>query len=240
MLACATARLPSLHPICGDGRQASTEALRIALHTRRLILLGTLAPGSRTATSHARTLAALVADSCRRPRDRRPVDVCWSRRRAAVAGRRSIRLRASRNAVGPLSADDPPVVAKGIESGNSKSRIAFAAAPPANMALVSSRVARSVRRLSTRPTIASGPSWRPAMTSTMSKTSCWQCVLPCWYCSSAAYRFARSGAVPIDSVAASVRIAVSRSLKRFARRNLAYRGFIFTLADKHLQHSLAA
>jgi hypothetical protein len=33
---------------------------------------------------------------------------------------------------------------------------------------------------------------------------------------------------------------VSRALKRFTRKNLAYRGFTFTLADKHLKHSLAA
>jgi hypothetical protein len=31
---------------------------------------------------------------------------------------------------------------------------------------------------------------------------------------------------------------VSRALKRFNRRSLAYRGFTFTLADKHLKHSL--
>jgi hypothetical protein len=33
---------------------------------------------------------------------------------------------------------------------------------------------------------------------------------------------------------------VSRSLKRITRRHLAYRGFTFTLADKHLKHSLTA
>ena len=146
-------------------------------------------------------------------------------------------------AVGPLSADDPPVVAKGIESGNSKSRVAFAAGASGEygIGIVSiGQAAYGAYELSSNHRVRTV--WE-----TSNEFDGVEDVLLALF----------AGLFVLQLSGLSVRAfwrspdrilllrpfgqgPVSRSLKRFARRNLAYRGFIFTLADEHLQHSLAA
>ena len=147
-------------------------------------------------------------------------------------------------AVGPLSADHPPVVAKGIESGNSKSRIAFAAGASGEYVhWYCLDWTGGVRRLCTVEQLSrSGPSGETSNDiDDVEDVLLVLCpLLFLLQLSGLSIRAFWRSPDRILLLRPFGQGPVSRSLKRFARRNLAYRGFIFTLADEHLQHSLAA
>ena len=146
-------------------------------------------------------------------------------------------------AVGPLSADDPPVVAKGIESGNSKSRVAFAAGASGEygIGIVSlGQAAYGAYRLSSNHrlrTVGETSNDFDGVEDVLLALFAGLFVLQLSGLSVRAFWRSPDRILLLRPFGQG---PVSRSLKRFARRNLAYRGFTFTLADKHLQHSLTA
>jgi len=146
-------------------------------------------------------------------------------------------------AVGPLSANDPPVVSKGIESDNGKSRVTFAAGASGEyvIGVVSiGPAAYGAYALSSNYRLGAAGETSNDIDDVEDVLGVLCTLLFLVQLSGLPIRAFWRSPDRILLLRPFGQGPVSRSLKRFARRNLAYRGFIFTLADKHLQHSLAA